>query len=124
MIYFISDGEYIKIGFTEDDDAEKRLNALQTGNARELRLIGVIPGDKSVERILHNVLGSLRARGEWFRISDHVVSTEQPRLLPPVLAAYVEQVARGVVPDGDFTAEYGVGESSLKRANSIFLGRR
>lgn len=57
-------------------------------------------------------------------LSEVTTLRQQYATLPPVLAAYVEQVARGVVPDGDFTAEYGVGESSLKRANSIFLGRR
>jgi len=42
--------------------------------------------------------------------------------LPPRLADYVTMVANGVTPNGAFTDKYGIGESSLTRANSILLG--
>ena len=35
-IYFLSDGEYIKIGYTKQD-VYSRINSLQTANARELK---------------------------------------------------------------------------------------
>ncbi|MCP5016885.1 MAG: DUF2637 domain-containing protein [Ketobacter sp.] len=62
--------------------------------------------------------------------SDGMVTGLQHRLatleqqrdnLPPVLVAYIEQVAQGVTPNGDFMTRYNVAESSLKRANGIFL---
>ena len=43
--------------------------------------------------------------------------------LPPRLAAYVRSVANGVTPNGEFSSEFGVGVSSLERANSMLLKR-
>ena len=72
MIYFITDGEYVKIGFTDQDDAENRLKALQVGNARKLTLIGTIPGGLTEEATLHKVFAQLRANGEWFAVTPPV----------------------------------------------------
>ena len=77
MIYFVSDGEYVKIGFTEDEDISKRIRALQTGNARKLELVAVIPGDTSAETALHRVLSELRVSGEWFKLSGEPMTVEQ-----------------------------------------------
>lgn len=65
MIYFITDGEYVKIGFTESD-IETRMTALQIGNARRLRLVGLINGGRETESVLHNVFKNLNVGGEWF----------------------------------------------------------
>lgn len=65
-IYFLSDGEYIKIGYTKQD-VYSRINSLQTGNARELVYLGEIPGNIEVESNLHNRFKHLRVKGEWFK---------------------------------------------------------
>lgn len=65
MIYFVTDGEYLKIGYT-DNDVESRISALQIGNARKLKLIGVIDGNRDDEATLHYVFRGLRVSGEWF----------------------------------------------------------
>lgn len=69
MIYFITDGEFVKIGYTDNEDLAPRLAALQTANARELRVVGTIPGGADVEATLHRVFGALRVRGEWFALA-------------------------------------------------------
>lgn len=70
MIYFVTDGEYVKIGFSDDNDGvSQRVSALQTGNARRLSLIATIPGGIEEESILHSVFRDLRVRGEWFDLS-------------------------------------------------------
>ena len=63
---------YIKIGYSTD--VKKRLSALQTSNARELILVGIIDNvDQSLEKEIHNYLEALipecRVRGEWFDFS-------------------------------------------------------
>lgn len=67
-LYFIQEGAdgSIKIGWTEKELA-KRLRALQTGNSRELRLLGAI-GDatKATELLWHQRFHPYRVRGEWF----------------------------------------------------------
>lgn len=65
MIYFISDGEYLKIGYTAGD-IEARITALQVGNARKLKLVGHIDGGRETEAMLHRVFHEFNVGGEWF----------------------------------------------------------
>lgn len=79
MIYFITDGEYVKIGFTDKDDVQQRLSTLQTGNARELTLLGTMQGGRESEMLLHQVFSSLRVRGEWFLLTPQIKTVSEPR---------------------------------------------
>ena len=64
-VYFLSDGNLIKIGYTED--IAKRLAQLQTGNSRRLELLSIIPsGTKKTEQAIHRNWQADRIRGEWF----------------------------------------------------------
>lgn len=66
-VYFIQEagGGPIKIGF--GSDPEHRLQTLQVGNPRPLRLIGAFGGGLREERALHRRFRMLRIAGEWFR---------------------------------------------------------
>lgn len=81
MIYFITDGEYVKIGFTDSDDVGERMKTLQVGNARRLSLIGTMPGGREEECLLHALLSDFRASGEWFDLNRR---TEAPTETLPV----------------------------------------
>jgi hypothetical protein len=70
-IYFISDGEYVKIGYTNGNPLE-RLASLQTGNARLLKVLHTMPGSLSEEQALHQRFHHLRACGEWFELTDEI----------------------------------------------------
>lgn len=72
MIYFITDGEYCKIGFAHN--ARKRIKDLQIGSARKLTLLATVPGGPDVEAIYHNTFKDLRVRGEWFRMAPELIS--------------------------------------------------
>lgn len=67
MVYFITDGQYIKIGYTKND-AKKRLKQLQTSSPNRLFLLGYIDGDKTIEQNLHKKFYNsiVRINGEWF----------------------------------------------------------
>ena len=70
-VYFISDGENIKIG--KANNPEKRLAQLQTGNPRALRLLNVIKCETEndafeLESFLHTILQSTHLNGEWFHL--------------------------------------------------------
>ena len=88
-IYFIQagDGGPIKIGFSADP--EKRLVKVQSDNAAECQLLGILPGGEAEELALHAILAAARIRGEWFAAT------------PEVLA---EVPARVVAPDPDFVS--------------------
>lgn len=70
-VYFISDGEHIKIGIAADPTG--RLRDLQVGNARRLTLLRVVNGPRGLEDRLHRRFAGDRVRGEWFKRSDRLV---------------------------------------------------
>ena len=75
MIYFIQAGGDgpIKIGYAQN--SESRRKELQTGNHKELSLIGEIPGNKDREDSIHNYLQDdrYRAGSEWFKPTPKVL---------------------------------------------------
>lgn len=72
-IYFISDGEFVKIGYTAGEPS-KRLKSLQTGHPKSLKLLKSVPGDSETERECHHALAQYRVSGEWFQLCKPVQS--------------------------------------------------
>lgn len=73
-VYLLSDGDYLKIGYTSRDIAQ-RMREIQTGSPRHVELISVIPSaEKAVEAELHKRFSNLRVRpnGEWFLASPEI----------------------------------------------------
>ena len=71
FVYFISDGEYVKIG--KRSRRSDRLGQLQTGNPNDLRTLFEIPlisekAAAATERFLHRAFSDYRRTGEWFDI--------------------------------------------------------
>ncbi len=65
-VYFLSDGNKIKIGYS--DRVIERVSDLQTGNPDKLELIGLIPnGTKRTELSLKKRFILDKVRGEWFQ---------------------------------------------------------
>lgn len=64
MVYFIQDGDRIKIGFSKNP--EKRLSDLQVSNSRPLVLLGTMKGGRGTEQRIHTLFEHLRITGEWF----------------------------------------------------------
>ena len=77
-IYFISDGNFIKIGKSEDID--ERLPALSTGNPNTLILEAWIPCRwgmlHTLERKAHNYFKNYHHAREWFKLIDEVEMIE------------------------------------------------
>lgn len=67
-IYFFTNGEFIKIGFTSNS-LDTRLKQLNTGSAFQLYSLGYIEGTLLKEKELHVKFAKLRVRfnGEWFK---------------------------------------------------------
>lgn len=68
VLYFIQEGNSgaIKIGWTANCP-HRRLDAIQTGNSENLRLVGVLPDqNKSTECVWHDRFKHVRKRAEWF----------------------------------------------------------
>lgn len=71
-VYFISDGEHIKIGYTEQS-VSSRLATLQTGNPKRLVVLCEISGGREFELQLHQKFKALHVRGEWFERKDELL---------------------------------------------------
>jgi hypothetical protein len=84
MIYgVIEEGhpEFVKIGLTHTiggaistEHASKRLSSMQTGTWRTLVCIAVAPGNREVERDLHEAFYPHHVRGEWYRCAGEVAA--------------------------------------------------
>lgn len=67
--YFIGNSSkgFVKIGVT--NDPMRRLSEIRTGNPYPVSLFCVVPGDETIEAMLHQAFGALRMEGEWFKIT-------------------------------------------------------
>ena len=72
VVYYVTDGTFVKVGYTTN--LAKRLATLQTGNARKLEVLKVIPFSTALEAYqceqrIHKSLSRYNVRGEWFSIT-------------------------------------------------------
>jgi hypothetical protein len=67
-VYFISDGEFVKIGKSKNPD--KRLREMQTGNPHKLELILVM--EIGEEWQYHDLFRSYNFTREWFKIEGEL----------------------------------------------------
>lgn len=65
FVYFITDGDGVKIGYSHDPRG--RLNQLQNGCSRSLKLLGNFPGTLDDEEDLQRHFREARIHGEWFK---------------------------------------------------------
>lgn len=71
FVYFITDGQAIKIGFSRYPDG--RQSDLQVAHYLPLRQIAQFFGAWSDEAFLHRKFQHLRIRGEWFRPETELI---------------------------------------------------
>lgn len=71
FVYFITDGDAIKIGYS--DAPELRLRTLQCASHKPLRIIDTARGTPDDEKRLHKQFGHLRLKGEWFAPAPELV---------------------------------------------------
>lgn len=68
VVYFVDCGEYTKVGHTGGWVGE-RMKGIETHNPFELKLWGLIVGDRETESAFHEILAQHRHRNEWFRLN-------------------------------------------------------
>lgn len=71
-IYFLRSGDRIKIGFTTGD-LPVRVNALQTGSAEVLEVLGAYDGIQANEKDAHEIFAQQRVNREWFAITPDLL---------------------------------------------------
>ncbi|RAI42814.1 GIY-YIG nuclease family protein [Rhodoplanes roseus] len=71
LIYFISAGDLVKIGYTEN--VEVRLKTIQKYSPTKLELIATFDDKTQMDEVrLHRQFDHCRAHGEWFRFTDEI----------------------------------------------------
>lgn len=95
MIYFITDGEFIKVGTA--GNVRARISGLTGGNARKLTLLASCGGGKRLEKRLHHVLPRRAVPSrEWYRpstvLSDLIASVAAGDGSAEYLASLVEKM--------------------------------
>ncbi len=81
-VYLITDGNTAKIGFTSN--LPQRFSTLRHGTHRKLAMARAVYTHNAahLERVLHGLLASKRAHGEWFKLTPD----EWDAMLPQALA--------------------------------------
>lgn len=87
FVYFVTDGEFVKIGVAEDPD--KRIAGIQTGNPRKLEFLALIPCESKkmahrVEYTLHQIYRRFKKNGEWYSIHGYIQEESFRTLFNPI----------------------------------------
>lgn len=82
-VYFISDGDFVKIGKT--NDIKKRIKTLKTANPRELKIICLINCKNSLESNIleskiHKYFEKKNVSWEWYRIEQIDISKAKQKI--------------------------------------------
>lgn len=67
MVYFITDGEYTKIG--RGKHIRPIINRINTSNPRKISLVALVEGHLDVQKKLHKEFQRQKVHGEWYEIS-------------------------------------------------------
>lgn len=71
FVYFISLADkYVKIGYSQFPF--RRFQEIQAYNPSDLSLLGMLPGNISLEKKLHKHFGEHRVRNEWFLLDEEI----------------------------------------------------
>lgn len=108
MVYLITDGNNVKIGYS--NDTKKRLKNLQTSNPYKLKLLlNIKDGDMELESFLHYKFSKLRIRnnGEWFKYDASIQK-------------FVEEVKSDPEHPHNLLAQYIIKKRKLKELRKRF----
>ena len=84
VVYFVDDGEFIKIGFTTRD-AGARVREWATGNPNGLKVIAtIVVKDGEDDRRFHRMFAEFHHRNEWFRKSAALMQAIRVLSVPRV----------------------------------------
>lgn len=93
-VYFLTDGELIKIGYTSGH-IKNRIQQLSTGNGRKIYELGYVTGGKQLEGELHKLFGTQRVspNSEWFVPDEELLSfINDNNEKPNVYAGYIDNM--------------------------------
>lgn len=77
MIYIIKSTDYIKVGYSQDEETlERRINNYNTHNP-EYIILNVYEGSKNNEHDLHVLLSEYKYKSEWFLYNANVLTIIQ-----------------------------------------------
>jgi hypothetical protein len=88
MIYFIRDGDAVKIGYAINP--RSRLTTLRTGNSRPISILGVMDGSLDDEHRLHQRFTSEHIRGEWFKLTPQIIQFIEENCRPVIEVGRVD----------------------------------
>ena len=70
--YLVSDGDFVKIGVYTADKLQRRLDALQNGNPRKLKVLAT--SSSNIEKLCHYEFEHLNVLNEWFKLDLEIIT--------------------------------------------------
>jgi hypothetical protein len=74
LVYFLRESLEGPVKVGRSKDPWSRRDQLQTGNPKELRVLGCCFGNPEFENAIHQAFKDAHIRGEWFRSTEDLVS--------------------------------------------------
>lgn len=85
MIYFIKAGDFLKIGYTKDENTFKvRLQTYNTSNPYNIEIINLIEGDFVLEKDILNYFLDFHCKGEWFYYDKSIIEYAKAPFSVPI----------------------------------------
>lgn len=72
MVYFITDGDYVKISDTGRGPKlklKRTINRINAFNPRKINLIALVKGDKKQAKRLQHIFKRQHVYGDWYELS-------------------------------------------------------
>ena len=70
--YLITDGEFIKVGVFTSGKLDKRLESIQNGNPRKLKVLAT--SESNIEKLCHYEFEHLNVLNEWFKLDLELIT--------------------------------------------------
>jgi len=70
--YLITDGEFIKVGVFTGGKLDKRLEGIQNGNPRKLKVLAT--SESNIEKLCHYEFEHLNVLNEWFKLDLELIT--------------------------------------------------
>jgi hypothetical protein len=72
-VYFLECDGYVKIGYTDAETPDNRVNSMRTGNPHPITVLAYGSGEPSDENELHKMFTEHRKCGEWFHPDEQLI---------------------------------------------------
>lgn len=118
-IYFVRCNQFVKIGYSSEP--KERVWTLQTATPYKINILFFMPGDRWLEKDLHNRFGEYQHKGEWYKPEGRLLTFIKVNM--PIYFRFTSRKLRKKTRDaGDFVTQEKVQEVAPQKIKMNKVG--